>query len=377
MNARPHPTKPKTYVVKFWYQKRHYKKTVPATNSREAEAFGWKWRAQIADGTWNPKALGPKDILFCDATERFIEDYSKPRKKSACADLVLRRRCEEFFSGKTLSQISPLMVEQFRAWLGNQTYKDTLLGPEKPLSPMTVNRHHEFAKAVANKMRLWRLYEGENPFSRVKLEDESKFQRQGYLEKDTYDKLLAVAAPSIRPIIVVGAHLGLRPGEMKKLTKEDVNLDACTIGLPDPKSGEREWVPVGATVYEAIAPLVRICKGPKDRVFDFTGFDKRWKRARKAAGITHLVFYEATRHTAGAWITRTSGGLGATQKFLRHRDPKTTMRYAHFAPGYLREVALKMDQALGTASADSDTVSAASVVRAQSQWHEVPHATGF
>ena len=32
MNVRPHDTKQKTFVIKFWHKKRHYKKTTPAVS---------------------------------------------------------------------------------------------------------------------------------------------------------------------------------------------------------------------------------------------------------------------------------------------------------------------------------------------------------
>lgn len=299
-------------------------------------------RAQVAQKTWKSQPEQPLDLLMSAATQKFIEEYSKLRKKSWGQDVIYGRRCDTFFQGKRLGQITAHDVECFRAWVQQQRN----LRGGKPLNDVSANRHQQFAKAVVNKMIRWKLYAGSNPFREVKLSDESKYQKDRILSVEEYHRLIDAAPANLRPLIIVGVHAALRPGEMRAMTKSQVNLDSCSLHLPDPKSGKRQWIPMNDTVYRTIEPLVKACTDDNQKVFDFTGFDRRWKNARKAAGLTDCRFYDATRHTGGSWLTMTSGGLAATQRILRHKDPKTTMRYSHWAEPQLRQAVLKLDSAL-------------------------------
>lgn len=338
MNIRPHPKKAKTFVIKFWHNKRHFKKTIHALSYRDAENFAHRMRAEVAEGSWKTTPTPVKDMLMSEATSKFIEDYGKSRKKSWRQDLVYQRRCDEFFRGKMLSQITAHDVERFRTWILTQVSR------EKKLKDLSANRHCQFGKAVINKMFVWKLFAGTNPFKEVRLSDETKYQRDRALSVDEYDRLIKVIHPAMKPIIVVAVRTGLRPIDMRDLTKAQVNLESRTLHMPDPKSGKKEWVPLSDEAFAAIEPLVRALKHDDEKVFDFTGDQKRWRRARDAAKLKNCRYYDATRHTAGSWITMTSG-LAATQRMLRHKDPKTTLRYSHWAEPVLRQVAAKLDQA--------------------------------
>jgi len=61
--------------------------------------------------------------------------------------------------------------------------------------------------------------------------------------------------------------------------------------------------------------------------FSKQGWDRRWRRILKDAGITDFRFHDL-RHTAGSRITR-AGGLRTAQKILGHTRIETTARYAH------------------------------------------------
>lgn len=345
MNVRPHPTKQKTFVIKFWHKKRHYKKTTPAENMREAHKIAHIWRGQVASGQWAPKAE-PQDLTMPEATSRFIEEFARAEKKSWKNDLVYQRRCDKFFAGRALGSITALDVQRFRSWLCTETFGG------KHLNDLSANRHHQFAKAVLNKMRTWKLFSGTNPFSEVRLTDETRYQRNRCLTQPELQRLLEVSHESIRPILVFAVHTGLRPKDMRELTRAQVDLESRSIHLPNPKSGKREWVPLNETALATVEPLVRGLLSDSDLVFDFTNAQKRWRMARRDAGIEGCRFYDATRHTAGSWITMTTGSLAATQRILRHRDPKTTMRYSHWAEPQLRQAVLGLDSVLATTRAE-------------------------
>ena len=64
-------------------------------------------------------------------------------------------------------------------------------------------------------------------------------KRQPYPEEDL-QKLLDVATPELRTLVLLGAHAGLRAGEMVALKWEDVQLEAGTLRVRDGKGARRE-----------------------------------------------------------------------------------------------------------------------------------------
>jgi len=53
-----------------------------------------------------------------------------------------------------------------------------------------------------------------------------------------------------------------------------------------------------------------------------------WKSAKEAAGVEDFRFHDL-RHTRGTRIVRATGSLAAAKEALKHRNIKTTLRYAH------------------------------------------------
>ncbi len=76
--------------------------------------------------------------------------------------------------------------------------------------------------------------------------------------------------------------------------------------------------------------------------FSKQGWDRRWRRILKEAGVTDFRFHDL-RHTAGSRITR-SGGLRTAQKVLGHTRIETTARYAHVTEHDMRAAMEAADQ---------------------------------
>lgn len=58
------------------------------------------------------------------------------------------------------------------------------------------------------------------------------------------------------------------------------------------------------------------------------GWRKEWGRALEQAGVEDFRFHDL-RHTRGTRMLRATGNLKAVQEGLRHKNIKTTLRYAH------------------------------------------------
>ena len=53
--------------------------------------------------------------------------------------------------------------------------------------------------------------------------------------------------------------------------------------------------------------------------------------AVEQSGLTDFTFHDL-RHTCAAWLVQAGVPLRTAAEILRHKDIRTTMRYAHLAP---------------------------------------------
>ena len=68
----------------------------------------------------------------------------------------------------------------------------------------------------------------------------------------------------------------------------------------------------------------------------FNDLRASFKSACRKTGIIDFRFHDL-RHTFASHLVMRGVGLRAVQKLLGHCDMKLTMRYAHLAPGHLRD----------------------------------------
>jgi integrase len=156
---------------------------------------------------------------------------------------------------------------------------------------------------------------------------------------------------------------GLRRGEIFKLVWDDVDFERGIVTLRDPKSGKTENIPVSVEALEILKGLdanskfVFPGKGGKQRV-EFNG---PWVRIRKAAGLPDNFRFHGLRHHFASTLVSHGVDLLVVQKLLTHKDSKTTQRYAHLAPGTLKEAAIKSGKMLTAKQSSEDAVSGVDV----------------
>jgi len=155
------------------------------------------------------------------------------------------------------------------------------------------------------------------------------------------------------PLYLAAAMTGLRQGELLGLRWRDVDWLAMRVrvrqsyvrgemGTPKSKRGSRS-VPLASPVATALEALSQrsAYTGDDELVFGHpdTGepFErgtllKRFKRALKRAGVREVRFHDL-RHTFGTRMAGAGTPMRTLQEWLGHRDFKTTLIYADYAPG--------------------------------------------
>lgn len=172
------------------------------------------------------------------------------------------------------------------------------------------------------------------------------------LAEDEETRLFAKLPDSLKPIVEFALLSGQRKAEIVTLRWADVDLKAGSATVWA-KGQKPHTFPLTPRLVALIANQPKVCaqvftyvaerSAPrrKDRVqrvkgerypFSAQGWDRKWRRALKDAGIEGYRFHD-NRHTAA---TRTNS-IEAANKLLGHSDMRTTQRYFHTAENRVRE----------------------------------------
>ena len=142
--------------------------------------------------------------------------------------------------------------------------------------------------------------------------------------------ILAALPEKYHSLVYVKKRIGPRIFELLKMRWCDIDRESRRVVI-EGKGGSRATVPLPKDVRDVLWGLPR--RG--ERVFThedgspmtYSGLDSAWNRACAKAGVTELGLH-ALRHTAATNLLRMTN-LKAVQKMLRHRDIRSTLRYAH------------------------------------------------
>lgn len=150
-----------------------------------------------------------------------------------------------------------------------------------------------------------------------------------FLSHEEYDRLMGVAHPDLRPIILCAVTTGLRRANVLSLEWRQVRLDERVIQLGRIKGNKAHNVRISAAL-RAVLAMTR----PEDRrgrVFETTGFQRRWNKAVTDAALEDFRFHDL-RHTFASWARQAGADIADICEALGHSSISMTMRYAHIKP---------------------------------------------
>ncbi|MFQ5842626.1 MAG: tyrosine-type recombinase/integrase [Thermodesulfobacteriota bacterium] len=324
------------------YSHIHREKVGPKSLAQKAYE---KRKTDIREGKFFPEKLGQRrDMLFRDVAKLYLEDHSKVNKRSYPTDCYNMRRLTQTFGEKALSEIGPQDVEKFKARL------------KKEVSIATTNRHLGLLTGVFNKAIEWKKTD-KNPFKKVKKFKENN-ERVRYLAEEEESRLQVVFPEEHWSKVEIAYNTGLRRGEQFNLRWPDVNFHSRTITIPNPKSGEREYVKMNDRVMEILRNLPSRLKSEwvfpsetGDTPLNANNFINRvFGPALKEAKITDFRWHDL-RHTFGSRLVMAGVDLRTVQELMRHKTIKMTLRYTHLSPTHTLEAVNKLcltNQAGGT-----------------------------
>jgi site-specific recombinase XerD len=146
--------------------------------------------------------------------------------------------------------------------------------------------------------------------------------------------------------------LGLRSGEVARLSLDDIDWDAGTITLRRTKGRREDVMPLPEATGQAIAAYLRGERPktqhrmvfarhmtPRERPIGPDLVRKTIRQAYACAGLSHTRSH-LLRHTMASRLLAGGSSLKEVADVLRHRSLNTTLIYAKLDSGSLVEVAL-------------------------------------
>lgn len=330
----------KFWWYKFVYHKATYQASTGTKNRRDAEGIASKARLDVIEGTYDIKRQKAAP-LFKDAMAAFL-DHSRhqhaahpnttKRYETASKPLI------QAFGAKVLNTITPDDVERYKTWrlnqvarrgAGNGKVKET----GKKLKPATVNRELACIKAVFNHfIKLDVIIR--NPVTRVKLlaENNEKMRVLSFDEERIY---LAASSQPLHDIAVLMLETGMRPEEIYRMERKNVNIEAGYVFNPYGKTkAARRQVPLTKRAAEVLKK--RMSEIKSDYLFPFDGDpDKPMKKANHAhygaLGRSKLVPFTIydLRHTFATRAVESGVDLVTLAALLGHSKIQMVLRYAH------------------------------------------------
>ena len=304
---------------------RRLRKIIPNAQSREEALLALQEEVRKEFDKEHAVKRGIKKTRFNDVAAEYLENYAKInnvawKRVEGCLKVLCR-----FFGSYYLSEISPYMIEKYKA----KRLKNGL-------KPSSINRELSVLKRAFNLAISWEMTE-KNPVQKVRFLRQSE-PRERILAEAEEGKLLESSSEHVMPVIIMALHTGMRKSEIANLRWDHVDLENREIEVIKTKSGRKRIIPISKDLYEVLTRIKNPSNGsefvfqyadPKTRTKrHLTYFRRAFENACKRAGIKGLTFHDL-RHTFASRLVRKGIDLITVKDLLGHSSVRTTERYSH------------------------------------------------
>jgi integrase len=326
----------------YWYDfqisGRRFHGSTRSTNCREAEKIEAQERER-AHALVKAARHAAVSLQIDHVADRYWNERGQYHSGADNTARDLARLVEHFGKTKLLTDISDADVAKLVAW----RRAARIANREGLISNATVNRTTTgalrtlFAFAKSEGVRFerepqWRRHMLAKPEERVR-----------ELHDDEAERIDAAMRVDYEPFFAFVRATGMRQKECVTMRWSEVNWGTRQI-IKLGKGGRRITFPITATIKAILWPLqghhpdyvfTFVAQRTKGRTIKgerypmtISGVKTRWRRLRKAAGVTDFRFHDF-RHDFATKLLRQTGNLKLVSKALNHADLKTTARYAH------------------------------------------------
>jgi integrase len=320
----------KTYWYHFMHEGQHIQRSTKQGNPRTARQIEAAYRTALAKGE-----VGITERKKIPSFKAAIADFLKWSELEHKAHPGTHRRYQvsavalrKHFADSLLDRINPEEVERYKTLRSAQVSPRT----KRRVMPSTVNRELACLKALFNHV-LKADVPLRNPVSRVKFYEEHNEQTR-VLSFAEQEKYLAVATPMLRDVATLMLETGMRPEEVYRIRRENVQLGQGILVVPFGKTkAARRRVPLTASARSVLAARMGseaayLFPCETDSTRPVPKVNNAHDRAVRDSKIALFRLYDL-RHT---WATRAAMSgidLVTLAAMLGHSRIQMVLRYAH------------------------------------------------
>lgn len=276
----------------------------------------------VLNTVYNIKENKTKPVLFEDMVKAYLQWYRDNPDKKAWETCVHKAKpLLKAFRGKLMSDINSWMVEKYKNARAKERARSTVN------SELTIGSE-TFAWAIRSEK-----YSGENPFSkvpRVKI----KIQKTKALSPEQVEAIKdEIKHPIRRDMVAFAFYQGWRISEIRNLKWEDVDLEAGTAWVADPKNGE----PVELVLSDMALEIISMQEKRSEYVFcKMNGkpyLHNLWDCIGNAAKRAGVVLpprkkWHIFRHTWASLMLQNGTDVETLRKMVNWKTAQMPLRYA-------------------------------------------------
>ena len=277
---------------------------------------------------------GAKNLLLEKALDRYLSEVSSTKREStAYAERQKAKALKKKFGAYSLAAITPDLVAE---------YRDERLEAGKSASTVRLELSllsHLFTIAIKE----WRVGLVYNPVANIRKPAPPQ-GRNRRLTAEEERKLLQAcdghSNPMLGWIVRIALYTGMRAGEIKSLTRSQVNLDKRLVYLTETKNGSARTVPLTREAMAVFRTALDNPLRPDDTDLIFFGepgcdgirrpyeFRPAWHRILKETGIRGFRFHDL-RHEAVSRLVEAGLGDQEVSAISGHKSMQMLKRYTH------------------------------------------------
>jgi integrase len=276
-----------------------------------------------------------KSINFDDFALQYLERFGVNKAESTRAhdQIKVDKHLIPFFGKRPLKQITAKDIEEYKAHRAACRQKNG-----KQIQKSTVNRELDLLKSLLARAVEWGYLKSSPSQGVRKFRIDEK--EPVFLTLAQGAIVLQAATGQMRGFIAVGINAGLRKGEMFSLVWDDLDFERKELRVRKSKGKTFRVIPMNAALIDILGRHPRHIRSP----YVFHNHDgtpwhdvrKGFEAALKTAGVRRIRIHDM-RHTFVSNLVMQGVDLNAVKKLAGHQDITTTMKYAHLAPGHLKD----------------------------------------
>lgn len=335
----------------FYFQGVRYQESTGATARAEAlQAESVRKAELVSAGAPGRKRCTPSFTDFANKEFKLwcaIEHKDRPSTYARYMRSI-KVLCN-FFGECALSSINAGDVEQYKICRSQQPRKHARDG--RLVSPAAVNRDLAVLRILFNyAMRLERVKQ--DPVTQVKFFREHN-NHMRVLSAEEEQRYLAAASPLLHDVAVVMLETGMRPGEVYRLQREDVDMSLRSVFVRTGKTANAtRHIPLTDRAFQVLADRARkattgwLFPCPFDESKPVKGVRKAHDAAAARVKIHPRFRLYDLRHTALTRMAMAGIDLPTLKELAGHSQIQMTMRYVHPTPEHKR-LAIKKFEMFG------------------------------